>query len=134
MSFQFWVFINKKLLNYDWYFRVEPNVEYMCDFQYDPFEFLRINNKIYGFIIAITEYENTIPNLWPTVESFMKNTELLHPNNAIEFLTSKEISLNHYMDLIPSATDYNLCHFWSNFEIGNLNFFRNESYETFSNI
>ena len=60
MSFQFWVFINKKLLNYDWYFRVEPNVEYMCDFQYDPFEFLRINNKIYGFIIAITEYENTI--------------------------------------------------------------------------
>ena len=35
------------------------------------------------------------------------------------------------MDLIPSATDYNLCHFWSNFEIGNLNFFRNESYETF---
>lgn len=122
----------KKLLNYDWYFRVEPNVEYMCDFQYDPFEFLRINNKIYGFIIAITEYENTIPNLWPTVESFMKkHPELLHPNNAIEFLTSKEISLNHYMDLIPSATDYNLCHFWSNFEIGNLNFFRNESYETF---
>ena len=38
---------------------------------------------------------------WPTVESFMKkHPELLHPNNAIEFLTSKEISLNHYMDLI----------------------------------
>ncbi|RCK67670.1 putative mannosyltransferase KTR2 [Candida viswanathii] len=122
----------KRLLNYDWYFRVEPDVEYMCDFQYDPFELLRVNNKVYGFIIAIMEYENTIPSLWPTVESFMKEyPELLHPNNALDFITTNETSLNHYMDMIPSSTDYNLCHFWSNFEIGNLNFFRNQSYETF---
>ena len=60
-----------------------------------------------------------------------KHPELLHPNNAIEFLTSKEISLNHYMDLIPSATDYNLCHFWSNFEIANLDIFNNDDYENF---
>lgn len=122
----------KRLLNYDWYFRVEPDVEYMCDFQYDPFELLRVNNKVYGFVIAITEYENTIPTLWPTVESFMKEyPELLHPNNAIDFITTNETSLNHYIEMIESSTDYNLCHFWSNFEIGNLNFFRNESYETY---
>ncbi|KAL6452348.1 KTR2 Probable mannosyltransferase KTR2 [Candida maltosa Xu316] len=112
----------ERLLNYDWYFRVEPDVEYMCDFQYDPFQFLRENNKIYGFIIAITEYENTIPSLWPTVESFMEDhPDLLHPNNALEFLTTN------------GSNKYNLCHFWSNFEIGNLNFFRNESYETYFN-
>ena len=95
----------------------------MCDFQYDPFELLRVNNKVYGFVIAITEYENTIPTLWPTVESFMKEyPELLHPNNAIDFITTNETSLNHYIEMIESSTDYNLCHFWSNFEIGNLNF------------
>ncbi|KAG7661875.1 KTR2 [[Candida] subhashii] len=119
----------KRLLNYEWYFRVEPDVEYMCDFQYDPFELLRINNKIYGFIVTFHEYENTIPTLWQTVEGFMKeHPDLLHPNNALKFITTNETSLNHFVDLVPSSTDYNLCHFWSNFEIGNLNFFRSEAY------
>ncbi|KAI3403688.2 KTR2 [Candida oxycetoniae] len=123
----------KRLLNYDWYFRVEPNVEYMCDFQYDPFELLRVNNKVYGFIIAIREYENTIPTLWQTVESFMReNPHLLHPNNALNFITTNETSLTHYVTpAVTSTTRYNLCHFWSNFEIGNLNFFRSEAYETY---
>ncbi|CAK9438184.1 uncharacterized protein LODBEIA_P24610 [Lodderomyces beijingensis] len=122
----------KRLLNYDWYFRVEPDVEYMCDFQYDPFELLRVNNKVYGFVIAIREYENTIPTLWQTVESFMQEfPHLLHQNNAIDFLTTNETSLHHFVQLRPSSTKYNLCHFWSNFEIGNLNFFRGEAYETY---
>lgn len=122
----------KRMLDYDYYFRVEPGVEYMCDFQYDPFEFLRENNKIYGFIITIREYANTIPTLWQTVEEFMqKYPFLLHTNNALNFITTNESSLNHYVDLSPNPTQYNLCHFWSNFEIGNLNFFRSEQYETF---
>lgn len=29
--------------------------------------------------------------------------------------------------------DYNLCHFWSNFEIGDLRFFRSEAYLQFFN-
>ncbi|KAI5966353.1 KTR2 [Candida pseudojiufengensis] len=122
----------KRLLNYDWYFRVEPDVEYMCDFQYDPFQLLRENNKVYGFIIAITEYENTIPTLWETVEKFMeKYPNHLHENNALKFLTTHETSLTHHMKFSNTTTDYNLCHFWSNFEIGNLNFFRSKEYETF---
>ncbi|CAI5757844.1 unnamed protein product [Candida verbasci] len=124
----------KRLLNYDWYFRVEPDVEYMCDFQYDPFELLRTKNKMYGFIITFLEYENTIPTLWQTVESFMKEyPQLIHPNNSIDFLTTNETSLNHFIELFPSNSSYNLCHFWSNFEIGNLNFFRSEEYNTFFN-
>lgn len=122
----------KRLLDYEWYFRVEPDVEYMCDFQYDPFEFLRVNKKIYGFVVAIHEYENTIPTLWQTVESFMQEyPHLLHPNNALEFLTTNEESLNHFSDLPASSTKYNLCHFWSNFEIANLNFFRSEEYSKY---
>ncbi|KAI5955922.1 KTR2 [Candida jiufengensis] len=122
----------KRLLNYDWYFRVEPDVEYMCDFQYDPFRLLRENNKVYGFIIAITEYENTIPTLWETVENFMeKYPNYLHKNNALKFLTTHETSLTHHMNFSNATGDYNLCHFWSNFEIGNLNFFRSIEYETF---
>ena len=38
-------------------------------------------------------------------------------------------------NLLPWVTaddgSYNLCHFWSNFEIGNLNFFRSKEYMKF---
>lgn len=121
----------KKLLEFEWYFRVEPDVEYMCDFQYDPFTMLRKNGKKYGFVITIQDYENTIPTLWDTVEGFMKEyPQYLHPNNALNFITSHETSLNLGMPLIGQKK-YNLCHFWSNFEIGNLDFFRSEAYEAY---
>lgn len=122
-------FRQKKLLEFDWYFRVEPNVEYLCDFQYDPFRFLRENNMIYGFVTTIHEYENTIPTLWQTVERFMEEyPELIHPNNSLEFITTKETDLNYNVPTINSTTNYNLCHFWSNFEIANLNFWRSPEY------
>lgn len=122
-------FRQKKLLEYEWYFRVEPAVEYLCDFQYDPFKFLRENNKIYGFVTTIPEYENTIPTLWPTVEQFIDtNKHDIHPNNSINFLTTNETDINYGVPLLKSKSSYNLCHFWSNFEIGNLNFWRSPEY------
>lgn len=122
-------FRQKKLMEFEWYFRVEPDVEYLCDFQYDPFTFLRENNKIYGFVTTIPEYENTIPTLWPTVEKFIEQyPELLHPNNSLDFLTTWETDINYNTPLVESNTSYNLCHFWSNFEIGSLNFWRSEPY------
>lgn len=123
----------KRLLDYEWYMRVEPDVEYMCDFQYDPFSLMVTTNKTYGFVIAIPEYENTIPTLWPTVEKFMKEyPQHLHPNNAYDFITTNESDVFYNMDH-PTSSDYNMCHFWSNFEVGNLNFFRGEAYEAYFN-
>ncbi|PVH18013.1 uncharacterized protein CXQ87_000923 [Candidozyma duobushaemuli] len=118
----------KRLLNYEWYFRVEPDVEYMCDFQYDPFTVMRENKKVYGFVLALPDYENTIPTLWPTVEEFIeKYPQHLHPNNAYDFLTTNETDVFFGVDN-PHKHLYNLCHFWSNFEIASLEFFRGEAY------
>uniref|UniRef100_A0A0L0NWL0 Mannosyltransferase n=1 Tax=Candidozyma auris TaxID=498019 RepID=A0A0L0NWL0_CANAR len=118
----------KRLLNFEWYFRVEPDVEYMCDFQYDPFTVLRENKKVYGFVLALPDYENTIPTLWPTVEEFIrKYPQYLHPNNAYDFLTTNETDVFFGVEN-PTNHLYNMCHFWSNFEIANLNFFRGEAY------
>lgn len=118
----------KRLLNYEWYFRVEPDVEYMCDFMYDPFTLLRTTNKTYGFTIAIPEYQETIPTLWETVEGFMReHPQHLHPNNALDFITTNETDV-FYNTVAFSDSKYNMCHFWSNFEIGNLDFFRGEAY------
>lgn len=118
----------KRLLDYEWYFRVEPDVHYMCDFQYDPFTLMRTRNKLYGFVIAIPEYENTIPTLWDTVKGFMDEfPQHLHPNNSLDFITTNDSDVFAH----TTNSEYNLCHFWSNFEIGNLDFFRGEAYEAY---
>ncbi|CCH44693.1 putative mannosyltransferase [Wickerhamomyces ciferrii] len=125
-------FFKQKLLQkYEWYFRVEPSVEYYCDFNYDPFEVMRLNKKKYGFIISIHEYEETIPTLYDTVMDFIEeNPQYLHPNNSMDFITDMD-SLSNMHIRLDLSNDYNLCHYWSNFEIGNMDFFRSEPYQKF---
>jgi mannosyltransferase len=119
------------LEDYEWYWRVEPGVTYYCDQRYDPFTFMKNNNKIYGFVITIYEYVDTIPTLWRTAEQFFKqNPEYVAPNNALDFITDKK-TLRRGDLVLDTNSDYNLCHFWSNFEIANLDFFRSERYVKF---
>lgn len=124
------------LKQYDYYFRVEPDVEYFCDFPYDPFSVMREKGKKYGFVMAIYDYENTIPTLWDTVEEYIDDkghdNKIDMKNNAYKFLTDKEV-IGVYGPYLGSNSDYNLCHFWSNFEIGDLNFFRSDKYIKFFN-
>jgi len=105
------------LLNYDYYWRVEPSVELFCDVHYDPFRFMRENNKKYSFVISLYEYQETIPTLWESVKKFIKN----HPEHIVE-----GNSLGFVSD--DGGEKYNRCHFWSNFEIGNLNWLRSKAY------
>lgn len=126
-------FFRQELVNkYDYYFRVEPGVEYFCDFQMDPFRLMREQRKKYSFVVTIYEYPDTIPTLWETVEDFLNEyPQHLHPNNSIAFITDKDPIGTRALDL--GNTSYNLCHFWSNFEIGDLNFFRSEAYMDYFN-
>ena len=110
-------------LGLEYYWRVEPYVQLNCDIDYDPFMFMKINNKAYGFTITLIEYEETIPTLWDHTKQFMK----IHPDyfasdNLVEFVIDNG-------DFETSS--YNLCHFWSNFEIGDINFFRSRQYKDY---
>lgn len=105
------------LAEYDYYWRVEPSVDFTCDINFDPFVFMEENGKEYGFNIMLREYKETIPTLWETTQQFVKdNQRLLHPQNVLKQL------------LTESDGSYNLCHFWSNFEIASLKFLRSEAY------
>jgi len=105
---------------YRYYWRVEPDVKFFCDIDYDPFLVMQDQNKVYGFTISLYEYETTIPTLWDTVKDFIKeNPDLLAPGNAMQFLSD------------DGGQTYNRCHFWSNFEIGDLDFWRGEAYSKF---
>ncbi len=110
-------FRHPALLEYDYYWRLEPSVEFMCDVDYDPFLFMKEKDLYYGFTLTLYEFEITIPTLWNTVKNFMATyPEYVNKKNALKWV------------LKGDGENYNLCHFWSNFEIGNLNFWRSEAY------
>ncbi|KAL2019856.1 hypothetical protein VTK56DRAFT_9118 [Thermocarpiscus australiensis] len=105
------------MMNYDYYWRVEPSIELYCDVHYDPFRYMHENNKKYSFVLSLYEYAETIPTLWDSVKKFMKNhPEHIAEGNSMEFLSD------------DGGETYNRCHFWSNFEIGSLNWLRSKAY------
>ena len=108
------------LLKYAWYWRVEPDIDFYCSLPYDPFTFMREHDKVYSFVISLPEYIDTVPTLWETTKKFCReNPRFVAPGNALNFLVDDEEGWNG---------DYNLCHFWSNFEIASLDFWRGEAY------
>src|SRR5271154_5443038 len=41
------------LLKYAWYWRVEPDIAFYCSMPYDPFTFMRENDKVYSFVMSL---------------------------------------------------------------------------------
>ncbi|KYK57640.1 putative mannosyltransferase involved in N-linked and O-linked glycosylation [Drechmeria coniospora] len=116
--FQSGFFYRQELLNqYKYYWRVEPSIDIYCDISEDPFRLMEENNKQYGFVISLYEYRETIETLWKTVKKFISN----HPEH---------IAKDNLMDFVSDdgGENYNLCHFWSNFEIASLDFLRSQAY------
>ncbi|KAG8737510.1 alpha 1,2-mannosyltransferase 2.4.1 [Ceratobasidium sp. 414] len=108
------------LKQYDYYWRIEPDVTFFCDLDDDPFLFMQDNKKVYGFTIALYEFPETIMTLWNATREFIqKYPELVPEDNAMAFLSD------------DGGESYNNCHFWSNFEIGDLNFWRSEAYSKY---
>lgn len=108
------------MLEYEWYWRVEPSIELYCDIEYDTFKYMAEHNKKYSFVLSLYEYKETIPTMWDSVRTFMKeHPEHLAKSNALDFLSD------------DGGKTYNHCHFWSNFEIGNLNWLRSDAYVDF---
>jgi alpha 1,2-mannosyltransferase len=113
-------FRHELLTPYKWYWRVEPDVRYYCDLDYDPFRFMEEHDKVYGFTIAMPEWEPTIPSLWSTVKDFIaEHPQYVSPDNSMDFLSDN------------AGDSYNMCHFWSNFEIADMDFWRSEAYTKF---
>ncbi|MCJ1408231.1 alpha 1,2-mannosyltransferase 2.4.1 [Ptychographa xylographoides] len=105
------------MLQYEWYWRVEPSIELYCDINYDTFKYMRDNKKKYSFVLSLYEYVETIPTLWDSVKNFTKKyPEHIAEGNSMAFLSD------------DAGETYNHCHFWSNFEIGNLNWLRSKAY------
>jgi alpha 1,2-mannosyltransferase len=88
------------MMNYDYYWRVEPSVELFCDIHYDPFRYMKENGKKYSFVLSLYEYVETIPTMWDSVKKFMTNhPEHIAEGNSMGFLSD------------DGGETYNHCHF-----------------------
>lgn len=106
------------LAPYDYYWRVEPGVRFYCNIEYDVFRHMRENGKHYGFVLSMFEYSDTIPLLWETTTEHFDKFPSDNESNLLEFVRNPDGS-------------YNLCHFWLNFEIALLAFFRSPQYQQY---
>ncbi|TFB06407.1 O-glycoside alpha-1,2-mannosyltransferase-like protein 4 [Trichoderma ghanense] len=141
------------LLKYEWYWRVEPEITYFCDITYDPFLKMIENNKTYGFTIAVKELRETVPNIFRYASAYKRMNNLTSqglwemfvepqeppkeqrddPNPPLpeEILQGKPSSLPPIDPEAMEGEKYNMCHFWSNFEIAKLSWFRSKEYNDF---
>jgi mannosyltransferase len=114
------------------------------------------NNKTYGFTIAVKELKETVPNIFRYASAYKRNNNLtskglwemfLEPppekpaapeddkkDSLPEDILNTEPGYRNLPDIDPEAMNgekYNMCHFWSNFEIARLDWFRSKEYEDF---
>lgn len=181
---------------YEWYWRVEPDVQFFCDLTYDPFLEMAKSGKKYGFTVMIKELWETVPSLFRLTQAFLRENDVKKKNAWKLFVenykdkwsyigdfegryanfkdkydleerikellkirallkTSKKIGndgdsklkTDHIKELITKATsttrlpwlqgeqvndeEYNLYHFWSNFEIARVDLWDNPLYEAY---
>ncbi|GAA5949998.1 hypothetical protein JCM21900_001359 [Sporobolomyces salmonicolor] len=106
--------------DYEYYWRVEPNVKFFCNLDYDPFLMMKQQHKKYGFVVSLYEYRETIESLWSTTKEFIDtNPQFLAKPNMMDWVSN------------DGGETYNLCHYWSNFEIASLDFWRSEAYRAY---
>ena len=116
-------------------------------------------NKTYGFTIAVKELKETVPNIFRYASAYKRLKNLkskglwemfveAKPEEPVplpkddpkyqdplpEEILSTEPNHGRLPDVDPEAMEgetYNMCHFWSNFEIARLDWFRSREYEEF---
>ena len=69
------VFDHPLLKDYDWYWRIEPKVQFFCDFEYDPFLYMQDTGKLYSFVITLREIAETVPSLFGTVIDYARREQ-----------------------------------------------------------
>ena len=116
-------------------------------------------NKTYGFTIAVKELKETVPNIFRYASAYKRMNNLTskglwemfvdRPEDDEDFMPDKdprkkkplppdvELDPGQLPEIDPESMEgevYNMCHFWSNFEIARLDWFRSREYEEFFQI
>lgn len=117
------------LQKYRYYWRIEPDVDFYSDLKYDVFKYMEGTKKKYGFTINLYDIHQSVKTLWVETLRFLNtgdNYKFVNPNGAHQWLLENKQQ--------PHKTEYtqgySTCHFWSNFEVADMDFFRSEAYDS----
>ena len=117
-------FRHNSTLKYDYFMRLDTDSVILDLVNLnDPFRiFSRTDKKVkYAFLLANSEFLNTMPTLWTQIKSWAKNSSLLPPKgkqNGLSFLSHDQ----------GETLNTDLCIFYNNFEMGDFGVFREKSY------
>ena len=92
------------------------------------------NKKKYGFVIALWELGATVPTLFSKIDSYKREHKIQTKpvwNAMIDpsyFPWPFRPLLSWFRNRDADGNVWNYCHFWSNFEIADMDFFRSAEY------
>lgn len=115
-----------ELQKFKYYWRIEPNVDFYSNINYDIFKYLEGTNKIYGFTINLYDIEESVATLWPETLKYLnegENSKYVNRHGAFQWLLNDKQNPQKI-----KVAKYSTCHFWSNFEIGDMDFYRGDAY------
>ncbi|KAI0861234.1 glycolipid 2-alpha-mannosyltransferase-domain-containing protein [Xylaria cubensis] len=122
--------LEKRLAFYEFFWRVEPGVDFSCNINYDVFRFMRDNNMAYGFNMAILDDARSFPSLWDRTKTFIKkNKDMIHQDADYDWLLHDPLQGEDVLHF--DHLEYNNCQFYSNFEVGSLAFFRSKEHTAY---
>ena len=122
---------------YKWYWRVEPDVSFTCAITYDPFVEMQRHDKRYGYTVALWEQGKTAVSLFRKLSHYKAARKIATTSLWTAMMDPSWLPwpLRPLMwwsrNRDPHGALWNLCHFWSNFEIADLDFFRSAAYRDF---
>ncbi|CAB4255825.1 similar to Saccharomyces cerevisiae YDR483W KRE2 Alpha1,2- mannosyltransferase of the Golgi involved in protein mannosylation [Maudiozyma barnettii] len=134
--------------NFDWYWRIEPGLELLCDIDYDLFRWMQDRNQVFGFALSYMEpHKEVVEKLWDIFKKFaneFKNKKEIvdFEKNNFQFNTEfkdlpkekdekkrkklEEEAAKHGIG--TGSSEYNKCQYVSSFQLANLNFFRSQPF------
>jgi len=108
------------LKEYDYFWRLDSNVRYLCVPPFDPAQYLIDNDLDYGFIHAEPDAVVTLDGFSDMLKRFLAQEStpgLLHPKS------------NYQRWLLNDTNDYTFASVYNNFEILSRRFFEGKAYQ-----
>lgn len=105
------------LQEYDYIWRLDSHVRYLCDLPEDPVSVLSSSGAVYGYALVMTELMYTIPSLWGTVMGYARGQ------------AGMEEHLQAAWGIDAGKPSSRGCHYWNNMEVAKVAFFAGEAYQ-----
>lgn len=106
----------KYLRGYDWFFRLDTDSKLLDDINFDLFEYLETNNKVYGYVAELREHAGVISRIDEFLQKFMEKYSL--KGKFLDYLKDHNGLYNGRM-------------IYNNFEIAKLEIFENDGVKSF---